>query len=310
MLAMAKDMSPTCTVPIGVRPTHEILWIGRTETLYIRHLRQQQADTPTRFQDPCMRNPRSIVITGASSGIGEALAIAYAAPGTQLALTGRDEARLNAVAERCRAAGARVTAARVDTGDRAAMAAWLAERDSAVPVDLVIANAGIASGTPEGREDPELARRTFDVNLTGVLNSVHPLIEPMIARGRGQIAIMSSLAAFRGFAGSAAYGASKAAVRVWGEGIRNELAGHGVEVSVICPGFVVSRMTAVNKFPMPFLMPADRAAAIIRRGLERNRSRISFPWPMAGLVWLLAALPAGWTDRWMRRMPKKGGAQA
>lgn len=257
-----------------------------------------------------MRNPRSIVITGASSGIGEALAIAYAAPGIELALTGRDEARLNAVAERCRAAGARVTAARVDSADRDAMAAWLAERDSAMPVDLVIANAGMASGTPEGREDPELARRTFDVNVTGVLNSVQPLIEPMIARGRGQIAIMSSLAAFRGFAGSAAYCASKAAVRIWGEAMRNELAGHGVEVSVVCPGFVVSRMTAVNKFPMPFLMQTEHAAGIIRRGLERNKSRIAFPWPMAALVWLLVLLPVRWTDRWMRQMPKKGGARA
>ena len=256
-----------------------------------------------------MRNPHSIVITGASSGIGEALAFAYAAPGIELALTGRDEARLSAVAERCRAAGARVSAARVDSGDRAAMAGWLAERDCTMPIDLIIANAGIASGTPEGREDPQLARRTFDVNLTGVLNSVQPLIEPMIARGRGQIAIMSSLAAFRGFAGSAAYCASKAAVRIWGEGMRNELAGYGVEISVVCPGFVVSRMTAVNKFPMPFLMQADRAAAIIRQGLERNKSRIAFPLPMAAAVWLLALLPPGWTDRWMRQMPKKGGPQ-
>ena len=126
-------------------------------------------------------------------------------------------------------------------------------------------------------------------------------------RGRGQFAIVSSLAAFRGFSGSAAYCASKAAVRIWGEAMRNELAPQGVEVSVVCPGFVVSRMTAVNKFRMPFLMQTDRAAAIIKRGLERNSSRISFPWPMAAAVWLLAALPPGWTDRWMRRMPKKGG---
>jgi short-subunit dehydrogenase len=256
-----------------------------------------------------MRNPRSIVITGASSGIGESLALAYAAPEVDLALTGRDEARLAAIAERCRAAGARVTADRIDAADRGSMAAWLARIDNAAPIDLMVANAGVASGTPEGREDPELARRTFDVNLSGVLNSVQPLIEPMIARGRGQIAIMSSLAAFRGFAGSAAYCASKAAVRVWGEGMRSELAALGVEVSVICPGFVVSRMTAVNKFHMPFLMETGRAAAIIKHGLERNKSRIAFPWPMAAIVWLLATLPAGWTDPWMRQMPKKGAAQ-
>jgi short-subunit dehydrogenase len=255
-----------------------------------------------------MYNAKSIVITGASSGIGEQLALAYAAPGMRLAITGRDEARLAGVAERCRAAGAAVTAAQVDAADRKAMADWLREIDAALPVDVMIANAGIASGTPEGREDPELARRTFDVNLTGVLNSLQPLIEPMIARRRGQLAIMSSLASFRGFAGSAAYCASKAAVRVWGEGLRNELARHGVEVNVICPGFVVSRMTAVNKFHMPFLMETAPAAAVIKIGLERNKSRISFPWPMAAAVWLLAGLPATLTDPFMRQLPKKGGA--
>jgi short-subunit dehydrogenase len=135
------------------------------------------------------------------------------------------------------------------------------------------------------------------------------LVEPMIARRRGQLVIISSLASFRGFAGSAAYCASKAAVRVWGEGLRNELARHGVEVNVVCPGFVVSRMTAVNRFRMPFLMETAPAAAVIKRGLAQNKSRISFPWPMSAAVWLLAALPAAWTDPFMRQMPKKGGAQ-
>lgn len=254
-----------------------------------------------------MHNPKSIVITGASSGIGEYLALAYAEPGIRLALTGRDEIRLSAVAERCRAAGAKTTAAQIDAADRGAMADWLRGIDAAAPIDLMFANAGIASGTPDGREDPELARRTFDVNLTGVLNSIQPLIQPMIARRRGQLAIMSSLASFRGFAGSAAYCASKAAVRIWGEGLRIELAGHGVEVNVICPGFVISRMTEVNKFRMPFLMETAPAATVIKRGLARNKSRISFPLPMSAAVWLLAALPAAWTDHFMRRMPKKSG---
>ena len=256
-----------------------------------------------------MYNPKSIVITGASSGIGEHLALAYAAPGMRLAITGRDEARLASVAERCRSAGAAVTAARVDATDRKAMSDWLRDIDAASPIDVIIANAGIASGTPEGREDPELARRTFDVNLTGVLNSLQPMIEPMIARRRGQLVIMSSLASFRGFAGSAAYCASKAAVRIWGEAMRNELARHGVEVNVVCPGFVVSRMTAVNKFHMPFLMETAPAAAVIKIGLERNKSRISFPWPMYAAVWLLMTLPATLTDLFMRQMPKKGSAQ-
>lgn len=252
-----------------------------------------------------MRNPRSIVITGASSGIGEALAGAYAAPGVRLALTGRDSGRLAAVADRCRGLGAEVEEAVVDAADRAAMADWLGGLDRRAPVDLVIANAGVSAGTGQGTESEEQARRIFRVNLDGVLNTVHPLLPGMQARRRGQIALMASLAGFRGMPGAPAYCASKAAVRVYGESLRGDLAGQGIGVSVICPGFVRSRMTAVNRFPMPFLMEPDRAAEVIRRGLARNRGRISFPWPMAAAVWLLAALPAGWTDALLRQAPRK-----
>ena len=252
-----------------------------------------------------MRAPRSIVITGASSGIGEELALAYAAPGVALALSGRDPARLGAVVERCRSLGAEVDGAVLDAADRDAMAGWLAAVDQRSPVDLVIANAGISAGTGGGMESEEQARRIFQVNLDGVLNTVHPLLPAMQARRRGQIALMASLAGFRGMPGAPAYCASKAAVRVYGESLRGDLAGHGVGVSVICPGFVKSRMTAVNRFPMPFLMEADRAAKVIQRGLARNKARISFPWPMAAAVWLLAALPAGWTDALLRQAPRK-----
>ena len=252
-----------------------------------------------------MRDPRSIVITGASSGIGEELARAYAAPGVTLALTGRDALRLEAVAERCRAAGAVVETALVDAADRAAMAAWLTALDTRAPVDLVIANAGISAGTGGGTESAEQARRIFQVNVDGVLNTVHPLLPGMQARGRGQIALMASLAGFRGMPGAPAYCASKAAVRVYGESLRGDLAGQGIGVTVICPGFVKSRMTAVNRFPMPFLMDAEPAAELIRRKLARNVGRISFPWPMAAAVWLLSALPARWVDRIAARTPRK-----
>lgn len=102
---------------------------------------------------------------------------------------------------------------------------------------------------------------------------------------------MTSLASFRGIGGAPAYSASKAAVRIWGEGVRPMLARDNVGLSVICPGFVVSRMTAVNGFPMPFLMDTPRAARIIKKRLDANRGRIAFPWPMMALVWLIAALP-------------------
>lgn len=252
-----------------------------------------------------MRDPRSIVITGASSGIGAALARAYAAPGVLLAITGRDGERLSAVASDCHDKGANVISARVEVTDRAAMAEWLNSVDSVTPVDLLIANAGISAGTGRGGESEEQARAIFDVNLTGVLNTIHPLLSPMRARGRGQIALMASLAGYRGFPGAPAYCASKAAVRVYGEALRGGLAAEGIAVSTICPGFVESRMTARNPFPMPFLMTAERAATIIQRGLARNRARIAFPGPTALAAWLLMALPSALTDRLVRGAPRK-----
>jgi short-subunit dehydrogenase len=252
-----------------------------------------------------MREPQSILITGASSGIGEALAVAYARPGVRLVLSGRDEARLAAVDKSCRERGATVRADVLDVTDRPAMAQWIDAVDAEGPLDLVIANAGISAGTFDGGESPDQARAIFAVNLDGVLNTVQPAIPHLKRRRRGQIALMSSLASFRGFPGAPAYCASKAAVRVWGEALRGELSPHGIGVSVICPGFVVSRMTAGNRFPMPFLMEADRAAEIIRKGLARNRARIAFPWPMYAGSWLLALLPPALTDPFMPWLPKK-----
>lgn len=252
-----------------------------------------------------MKKPQHILITGASSGIGEALARAYATPGRRLALSGRSETRLSAVAEACRRTGAEVEAAVLDVTDRAAMADWIRRTDRARPLDLVIANAGVSAGTAGIGESEAQARFIFEVNLTGVLNTVLPVIPAMTARHRGQLALMSSIASFRGFAAAPSYCASKAAVRVLGEGLRGSLRREGVEVSVICPGFVESRMTATNRFHMPFIMSADRAAAIIRRGLARNRPRIAFPWPMMAAMWLMSALPTALTDHFAHRTPAK-----
>lgn len=253
-------------------------------------------------------SPKSILITGASSGIGEALALDYAAPGTTLALSGRDSARLNAVAEACRARGAIADAHLVDVTDRIEMENWLAFAEARAPLDLVIANAGISggtSGTPGKGEGPHQARRIFDINVTGLLNTVLPAIGPMQQRGHGQIALMSSAAAFRGMPSAPAYSASKAAVRAYGEALRGTLAPAGIRVSVICPGFVRSRITDANRFHMPLLMDADRAARIIRRGLARNKARIAFPFPTYFGAWLLGALPPVLTDPLVRKLPEK-----
>lgn len=257
-----------------------------------------------------MKHPRSILITGGSSGIGEALALEYAAPGVFLALTGRNGDRLEAVAAACRARGATVAARTLDVRDATALAAWLAEVDRAQPLDLAIANAGVSAGTGTFGESARQARDILSVNLDGVVNTVQAALDLMRPRRRGQVAVMSSLAAFRGFPGAPAYCASKAAVRVWGEALRGMLARDGIGVTVICPGYVKSRMTAKNDFPMPFLMDASRAAGVIRRGLAANRARIVFPRRLFAAVWLLALLPPGWTDPLLARLPEKAADDA
>lgn len=248
--------------------------------------------------------PRSILITGATRGIGAALAREFAAEGVFLALTGRDPHRLAEVAADCRAAGAEVDVRPIDILDRASLADWIAGVDDDHPLDLVIANAGISAGTSRSAEEFGKVREIFATNVDGVINTLIPVVPRMRARGRGQVAIVSSIAGFRGIPGTAAYCASKAAVKVYGEGLRGQLWEDGVAINVVCPGYVVSDMTAVNQFPMPFLMPADRAARIIRRGLARNKARIVFPWPMHFAVWLMSTLPPAWTDAIMRRLPR------
>ncbi len=249
----------------------------------------------------------NILITGGSSGLGAALAQKYAAPDATLFLSGRDGTRMDSVAALCRAKGAKVETALVDVTDAAAMAAWIERCDQEAPLDLVIANAGISAGTGGGGETPAQTMAVMETNVQGVLNTLHPALALMKPRGRGQIALMASLAGFRGLAGAPAYCASKAAVRVYGEALREELAPQGIKINVICPGFVKTLMTGQNGFPMPFLMEADKAARLMKRGLEKNKARITFPWRLAALVWLLAALSPNATDGLLHRLPRKKG---
>jgi len=245
----------------------------------------------------------SILITGASSGIGAALALHYAAPGIRLVLHGRDAGRLDAVAADCRAKGATVETTRFDVTSRAAAAEAIAAADAAQPLDLVIANAGIGSGGRDDGHDNTVA--IFDTNVGGVFNTLYPALAAMRPRGRGTVALMSSLASFRGLPGGAAYGASKAAVRVLGEGLRGEYLKDGINISVITPGYVVSPLIDRNSHRMPFLMPAERAAGIIARGLARGRARIGFPRPMLWTIVFFGALSPNFVDRWILRVPRK-----
>ena len=257
-----------------------------------------------------MPPPTCILITGASSGIGAALAFAYAAPGVTLALTGRNGRRLRTVARRCEDKGARVLLETTDVQDRAAMADLIARLNQDTPLDLVIANAGISGGTQaqdgeKKTEGEEQARDIFAINLAGVLNTMWPAITIMTARGRGQIALVSSLSGYRGLAGAPAYSASKAAVKAYGEAMRPRLAEAGVRLSVVCPGFVQSRITDQNDFAMPLLMSAEKAADRILRGLARDTALIAFPWPMRCAAWAYGALPSVVSDRLARFLPRK-----
>jgi short-subunit dehydrogenase len=239
--------------------------------------------------------PRSILITGASSGIGAALARRYAGPGIRLALGGRNPTRLAAVAALCRQAGAEAAERAVEVTDRSAMAAWIEKVDRGAPLDLVIANAGITGARlPPGLER---TRAIFAVNLDGVLNTIEPAEAAMLRRARGHLALMSSLTSFSGSRRSPAYGASKAAVRYLGEGLRASHARSGVIVSVICPGFVTTPMNAGIRSRVPLPMSAERAAAIIERGLARGKARIAFPFATYVAACLIGALPPDWASR-------------
>ncbi len=252
-----------------------------------------------------MSLPKSVLITGASSGLGEALALSYAAPDMTLFLSGRDQARLDEVAGRCRTKGARVEVTLMDVADPAAMEQWVLQADTTCPIDLVIANAGVSAGTAGSENAADQTRRIFRINIDGVANTILPLIPRMQARRKGHIAIMSSLASFMGLAGAPAYSASKACVRTWGEGLRGWLAADNVTVSVICPGFVTTRMTAANDFPMPFVMDSAKAAKIMRAGLDKGKARIAYPTVFYLLIVMSAALPIRLRDWWNGRLPRK-----
>lgn len=245
-----------------------------------------------------------LLITGASSGIGRALALVYASEGASLVLLGRDAERLEATARACLDAGADEAETHVaDVRDRESMARIVRAAYDKRPLDILIANAGVATGLMRGQlhETPEAVRAMLKINVEGVFNTVEPAIAPMCARRGGRIAIVGSMAGVRSLPYSPSYCAAKAATHMWADSLRGSLAPHGVSVSLIVPGFVKTPMSARTKSWQPGAMSDERAALIIKRGLDRRRPVIAFPLFMYAAMRFFALLPPAVVDGVMRR---------
>ena len=237
---------------------------------------------------------RTAVITGASSGIGRALAVALAARGCRVGLTARRLAALDETAAAVRSAGGVAAVAAADVGDRAQVKAAVDALAAELgPTDLLVANAGVGIPTTLDPVNVEAVEETFRVNVLGVVYAVDAVLPGMLARRSGHIAAISSLAAYRGLPGESAYCASKAAVNAFMEGLRVQLRGRGVDVTTICPGFVKTPMTAPNTFAMPFVLEADAAAERIVRGLRSRPKVDNFPWATTALMKL-----SRWAPDW------------
>jgi len=251
-----------------------------------------------------MRAPFSVVIiTGASSGLGASLAKAYASPGVALGLLGRDRPRLEATARACEEKGAIVNAAAIDVTESSAMASWLCQFDCQHPVDLLVANAGTSAGPdPDSpSEGVEAVTRQVRVNLLGAINTVEPLLPALCSRRRGRVAVVASIAAYRGLPYSPGYCASKAGLRAYAEALRPRLEPRSIGMTVVCPGFFESPMTDRFDGPTPFLLRGDAAARIVKRGIDRGRRRVAFPWPLVLGLQFCDLAPAVIGDAILRR---------
>ncbi len=246
-----------------------------------------------------------IFITGASSGLGKALAEAYAKPCVHLCLCGRNQTRLYETAVVCREKGAEVSTYLFDVTNEIAAREAVLDAEKMGGIDLLIANAGISGGVLGEAEDTKQTRQVFETNINGVINIVLPTLEKMRHRHSGQIAIISSIAGYRGLPSAPAYSASKNCVKAWGEALRGWLKSEGVLVNVVCPGFIKTPLTDVNRFKMPFLMTTEKAARKIQKGLCKNKAIIAFPWPMALAGWIMSALPSCMIHPLLRHLPKK-----
>ncbi|MEZ5425706.1 MAG: SDR family NAD(P)-dependent oxidoreductase [Pyrinomonadaceae bacterium] len=240
-----------------------------------------------------------VLLTGASSGIGEALAIAMAEKGAKVGLLARRREMLKPIAERIEASGgtARFFAADVTEKDKLFEAAESIRREFG-RIDILIANAGIGGNNPETRNlDPDAVKKVIDINLIGAVNSVAAVLPGMLERGSGQLVAISSLAGFRGLPRSAAYSASKAGMTAFFESVRLDVQSKGVSVTIIQPGFIKTPLTSGRAAKMPYLMELEDAVPYFLGAIENKKKFSAFPWQLATFVRLARIFPAWLYDR-------------
>ena len=249
-----------------------------------------------------------VFITGASSGIGAALARHYAQAGATLGLAARRQRQLLDLAAELPSGlcGGHACYA-LDVADAAALQAAAADFIARCGCpDIVIANAGVSVGTlADDAGDLPALRRVFEGNVIGMAQTLQPFIAAMKARGSGRLVGIASVAGIRGLPGAGAYSASKAATIAYLEALRGELRGSGVKVVTIAPGYIATPMTAANPYPMPFLLPADAAARRFARAIARGSSYTVIPWQMGVVAKLLRLLPNSLFDALFARAGRK-----
>jgi len=245
-----------------------------------------------------------VVITGASSGLGRALAAEYARRGATLGLMAR---RLEALRELASELKVRSVHYALDVRDAPALANAANDFVAAFgSPEIVIANAGVSSGTSSERnEDRAVFQEIMDINVVGMLNTFQPFIRPMRGAGNGTLVGIASVAGFRGMPGSGAYSASKAAAIAYLESLRVDLRGSGISVVTICPGYIATPMTQSNRFPMPFIISAESAAARMANAIERRPRFTVIPWQMGVIGAVLKMLPRPLYDGVFTRAPRK-----
>jgi len=226
-----------------------------------------------------------VMITGASSGIGRGVALEIASRGANLALLARREDLLNEIVDEARSRGVKAVAATADVRDaKAVREAADGFRQELGPIDIMIANAGIGTADHAVELKPEHAAEVIGINVLGAINSVAAVAPEMVARGQGRLVAISSLAAYRGLAKSAAYCASKAALSSYFESVRIDLRNTGVGVTIIHPGFIKTALTAGREAKMPYLMELDYAIKKIVSAIEKEKKTYAFPWQLATIV--------------------------